>query len=225
MKSDEEISSIVAVKEFSESFSLVMATKMGNIKKTNLSLFSNPRKGGIVGMGLTKGDALIGTALSNGKKEILLATKAGKALRFPEKLIRDMGRSAKGVRGINLGKDDQVVSMVVFASDIGKTGSTLLSVTEKGYAKRSDFNDYRTQSRGGKGVINVKITDRNGRVVGVLDVMPDDEIMAVSKEGMIVRCSPDEIRQTGRSAVGVRLISLKGKDKVMSIANVVAKDA
>ena len=224
MKKDEEISSIVAVKAFSEDMSLVMATKFGNIKKTNLSAFSNPRKGGIVGMGLAKGDTLIGTSLSNGKNDILLATRAGKALRFPEKLIRDMGRGAKGVRGINLAKGDEVVSMVVFDTDAGKTGSTLLSVTEKGYAKRSDFADYRSQSRGGKGIINVKITDRNGQVVGVLDVMPDDEIMAVTKTGMVVRCSPDEIRQTGRSAVGVRLITFKGTDQVMSVANVVAKD-
>lgn len=224
MKKDEDISSIVAVKEFSEDFSLVMATKMGNIKKTNLSQFSNPRKGGIVGMGLAKGDLLIGTALSNGKNEILLATKAGKALRFPEKLIRDMGRSAKGVRGINLAKGDEVVSMVVFPPDIDKTGSTLLTVTQKGYSKKSDFAAYRTQSRGGKGIINVKVTDRNGKVVGVLDVMKGDEIMAVTKNGMVVRCSPEEIRETGRSAVGVRLITLKGNDSVTSVANVVHKD-
>ena len=224
MKKDETISSIVAIKEFSEDYSLVMATKAGNIKKTNLSQFSNPRKGGIVGMGLAKGDELIGTHLSNGKNDILLATKSGKALRFPEKLIRDMGRSAKGVRGINLGKGDEVVSMVVFPPDIDKTGSTLLTVTAKGYAKRSDFGDYRTQSRGGKGIINVKMTDRNGHVVGVLDVQKDDEIMAVTKTGMVVRCSPDEIRETGRSAVGVRLITLKGTDAVTSVANVVHKD-
>ncbi len=224
MKNNERISSIVAVKEFAEDFELVMATAKGNVKKTNLSLFSNPRKGGIVGITLDKGDSLIGTALSNGKSEVILATRAGKALRFPEKNIRPMGRSAKGVRGINLAKDDEVVSMIVFPPDISKTGRTLLTVTQSGYAKRSDFNDYRIQSRGGKGIINVKVTDRNGKVVGVLAVMKDDEIMAVTKTGMIVRCSPDEIRQTGRSAVGVRLITLKGEDHVTSIANVVSKE-
>ncbi|MGE3982480.1 MAG: DNA gyrase subunit A [Candidatus Omnitrophota bacterium] len=224
MQKDEQISSIVSVKAFSEDFSLVMATAKGNVKKTNLSFFSNPRKGGIVGITLEKNDMLIGTALSGGKSEILLATREGKALRFPEKNIRDMGRTAKGVRGINLAKNDEVVSMIVFPPDIAKTGSTLLTVTQKGYAKRSDFNDYRTQTRGGKGIINVKVTDRNGLVVGVLAVMEGNEMMVVTKEGMIVRCSPAEIRQTGRSAVGVRLISLKESDLVTSIANVVTKD-
>jgi len=224
MQKDEQISSIVAVKSFSEDYSLVMATARGNVKKTNLSFFSNPRKGGIVGITLEKDDMLIGTALSSGKSEIILATREGKALRFPEKNIRDMGRSAKGVRGINLAKNDEVVSMIVFPPDIAKTGSTLLTVTQKGYAKRSDFNDYRIQTRGGKGIINVKVTDRNGLVVGVLAVMEGNEMMVVTKEGMIVRCSPAEIRQTGRSAVGVRLISLKESDVVTSIANVVTKD-
>jgi DNA gyrase subunit A len=221
---DEEISSIVAVKEFSQDFSLVMATAKGNVKKTNLSAFSNPRKGGIVGITLDKDDALIGTALSNGKNEILLATKEGKSLRFSEKQIRDMGRGAQGVRGINIGKGDHVVSMLVFPTDISKTGSTLLTVTALGYAKRSDFDEYRTQSRGGKGIINVKVTDRNGPVVGVLTVMPEDEIMTVTKQGMMVRCGPEDIRQTGRSAQGVRLISLDAKDEVSSIAIIIAKD-
>lgn len=224
MQKDEQISSIVAVKSFSEDFSLVMATARGNVKKTNLSFFSNPRKGGIVGITLEKDDMLIGTALSGGKSEIILATREGKALRFPEKNIRDMGRSAKGVRGIKLAKNDEVVSLIVFPPDIAKTGSTLLTVTQKGYAKRSDFNDYRIQTRGGKGIINVKVTDKNGLVVGVLAVMEGNEMMVVTKEGMIVRCSPAEIRQTGRSAVGVRLISLKENDGVTSIANVVTKD-
>ncbi len=221
---DEQISSIVAVKEFTNERSLVMVTAHGNVKKTNLSAFSNPRKGGIVGITLDKGDHLIGTALSNGKNEILLATRDGKSLRFAEKQIREMGRAARGVRGINLGKGDAVVSMLVFPSDIGKTESTLLTVTSGGYAKRSDFNEYRIQSRGGKGIINVKVTERNGHVVGALPVMPGDEIMTVTKNGMMVRCPPEDIRQTGRSAQGVRLISLKSGDEVSSVANIVAKD-
>lgn len=222
--SDERISSIVAVKEFSEDWTIVMATAKGLVKKTSLAAFSNPRKGGIVGIGLDKGDALIGTALSNGKNQVLLATRLGKSLRFSEKDIRTMGRSAKGVRGINLGKDDNVVSMVVFPPDISKTGATLLTVTALGFSKRSDFEDYRIQTRGGKGIINVKVLERNGHVVGVLAVMPDDEIMTVTSKGMVVRCGPKDIRQTGRSAVGVKLISLDKGDMVTSIANVVAKD-
>jgi DNA gyrase subunit A len=221
---EERISSIVAVKEFSEDWTVVMATAQGVVKKTSLAAFSNPRKGGIVGITLDKGDALIGTALSNGKNQVLLATKMGKSMRFSEKDIREMGRSAKGVRGINLGKDDAVVSMVVFPPDISKTGATLLTVTSLGFSKRSDFEDYRIQTRGGKGIINVKVGERNGQVVGVLAVMPDDEIMTVTRKGMVVRCGPKDIRQTGRGAVGVRLISLEPGDVVMSIANVVAKE-
>lgn len=221
---DEFISSIVAVKEFPDDQFIVMATAKGQVKKTKLSAFSNPRKGGIVGITLEKGDQLISTAISSGKHEILLATREGKSLRFPEKLIRDMGRGAKGVRGINLGKGDLVVAMQVFHPDIAKTGSSLLTVTSLGFAKRSDFNEYRVQSRGGKGIINVKVTDRNGEVVGVLAVMPDDEIMTVTKNGMMVRCPPGDIRQTGRSTQGVRLVNLEKGDKVSSIAIVVAKD-
>jgi DNA gyrase subunit A len=219
---DEQISSIVAVKDFSEDQFVVMATANGNVKKTKLAAFSNPRRGGIVGMTLDKGDRLIGTALSNGKHEILLATKDGKSLRFSEKNIRDMGRSARGVKGISLGAKDEVVGMLVFPPDVTKTGSTLLTVTSLGFAKRSDFSDYRIQSRGGKGIINIKVTERNGHVVGALPVMPDDEVMAITKSGMIVRCPAEGVRHTGRSAQGVRLISLKKDDEVSSVANVIS---
>ncbi len=223
-KPGEGISAIVAVKEFREDEFLVFATKQGLVKKTKVSAYSNPRKGGIVGIGLEKGDELIGVALSNGKEEVLLATHEGIALRFPEKLLRDMGRSAKGVRGIKLSKGDYLVAMLVFAPDVDKTGAKLLTVCELGYAKRSDFADYRTQSRGGKGIINVKVTEKNGRVVGVLTVMDDDQIMAVTKKGMVVRSSPSEIRETGRSAIGVRLISLESGDQVSSVAHAFSRE-
>jgi DNA gyrase subunit A len=221
---DEQISAIVAVKEFLDDLSLVMTTAQGCVKKTKLSAFSNPRKAGIVGITLDKGDRLIATVLSNGKNEVLLATKNGKSLRFSEKQIRDIGRAARGVRGIRLASGDEVVSMIVFPADIGRTGSTLLTVTSLGFAKRSDFNDYRIQSRGGKGIINVKVTERNGHVVGVFPVTPEDEIMAVTKNGMMVRCSPEDIRQTGRSAQGVRLVNLKQGDIVSSVASIMAKE-
>ncbi|MDP8213436.1 MAG: DNA gyrase subunit A [Candidatus Zapsychrus exili] len=223
-RKDETISSIVAVREFTDDQHLFMATAGGNVKKTKLSAFSNPRRGGIVGIGLEKDDYMIGAALSSDKFEVVLATKAGKALRFSEKQVRNMGRGAKGVRGIRLGKDDKVVSMLVFPPDIAKTGSTLLTVTAKGFVKRSDFDAYRVQARGGKGIINLKVTERNGHVAGVLSVMPEDEIMTVTKQGMIVRCPPKDIRQTGRSTQGVRLINLDEGDIVASVANVIAKE-
>ena len=193
-KPEEKISAIVAVKEFREDQFLVFATKLGQVKKTKVSAYNNPRKGGIVGIGLEKDDELIGVGLSNGKEDVLLATRQGISLRFPEKQLRDMGRSAKGVRGISLAKGDFVVGMLVFSPEVDKTGAKLLSVCELGYAKRSDFADYRTQSRGGKGIINVKITDKNGAVVGVMAVSDEDEIMVVTKKGMVVRSSPSEIR-------------------------------
>jgi DNA gyrase subunit A len=223
-KPEEKISAIVAVKEFRDDQFVVFATKQGLVKKTKLSVYENMRKSGIVGIGLEKDDELIGVNLSNGNEDVLLATHEGIALRFPEKQLRDMGRSAKGVRGINLDKDDYIVGMLVFHPEVDKTGAKLLTVCELGYAKRSDFADYRTQSRAGKGIINVKITEKNGKVVSVISVMNDDQIMAVTKKGMIVRSSPSEIRETGRSAVGVRLISLEQGDKVSSVAHVVGKE-
>ncbi len=223
-KPEEKISAIVAVKEFREDQFLVFATKQGLVKKTKVSAYNNPRKGGIVGIGLENNDELIGVGLSNGKEDVLLATHQGISLRFPETQLRDMGRSARGVRGITLEKGDYVVGMLVFAPDVDKTGAKLLSVCELGYAKRSDFADYRTQSRGGKGIINVKITDKNGAVVSVTAVSDADEIMVVTKKGMVVRSSPSEIRETGRSAVGVRLISMGAGDKVSSIAHVVSHE-
>ncbi len=221
---DENISSILAVREFSEDQFIVMATAQGNIKKTKLSAFNNPRKGGIVAVTLENKDALIGTAIGNGSHDILLATQQGKSLRFSEKQLRDMGRAAKGVRGIRLNKDDLVVSMKVFPTNIEKTEYALLTVTSLGYTKQSDFKNYRTQSRGGKGIINIKVTPKNGIVVGVLAVNQEDEIMAVTKKGMIVRCPIKDIRKTGRGTQGVRLISIGSDDCVSSVATVVAKD-
>lgn len=221
---DESISAIVAVKEFTDDQSLIMATSRGTVKKTKLSAYSNPRKGGIIGITLEKGDTLISVALTDWKQHVLLATKMGMSLRFEEDQIRDTGRSAMGVRGIRLDTDDYVVGMVVFPPDVDKTGNTLLSCSSLGFAKRSKFEDYRIQSRGGKGVINLKCTEKNGYVIGILVVHDDDEMMTMTKHGTIIRCTPRSVRQTGRSAVGVKLVSLDAGDAVASIANVVVRD-
>ncbi len=221
---DERISSIVAVKEFSENKFVIAATAKGNIKKTKLSAYGNPRRGGIVGITLEKGDVLIGTNITDNSCEVLLATKEGKAIRFHERQIRDMGRGAKGVRGVRLGKKDIVVSMAVMSPGIEKTGSTFLSVTSRGFAKRTNFDDYRQQSRGGKGIININVTEKNGYVVRSLAATPEDEIMAMTKNGMVVRCPVKGIRQTGRNTQGVKLINLGKDDVVSSVASVVAKE-
>jgi DNA gyrase subunit A len=221
---DETISSVVAVKEFSEDKFLVMVTKDGLIKKTSLANFSNPRKAGIVAISLDKDDRLVGVEMTDGKQDILLASKAGKSIRFKEQMVREMGRQAKGVRALRLGKKEEVVGLEVLPSEVKKMDLTLLTVTAGGFAKRTDFTEYRLQSRGGKGIINIKVTDKNGEVVGIKAVAEDDEIMTVTQKGMIVRCMVKDIRKTGRNTQGVRLISLEKQDKVTGIAKVVSKE-
>ncbi|MBD3380196.1 MAG: DNA gyrase subunit A [Candidatus Omnitrophica bacterium] len=216
---DEKISSVVPVREFAEGCYVVMATRSGKIKKTSLTAFSNPRKGGIIALNLSKGDSLIGSVLSGGDDQICLATSDGKAIRFSEKDIRSMGRTAAGVKGISLKKGDRVIGMVKADAD-----GTLLTVTERGYGKRTEFGEYRLQSRGGSGVINMKIVDKNGPVVGVRSVREDNEIMLISKKGMVVRVAVSGISKIGRSTQGVRVISLKDTDRLTDLASVVAKD-
>jgi DNA gyrase subunit A len=214
-----KVSSTIPVKEFSADKYLMMVTKQGNIKKTKLDAYSNPRKAGIIGITLEKGDELISVQLTDGKQEILIGTYAGKALRFPEERVRDMGRGAKGVRGIRLAKKDQVIGMV-----IAQKGVSILTVTELGFAKRTPVEEYRLTSRGGKGVINIKVTDKNGAAVSLKAVSDDDELMAITQNGIFLRCAVKDIRETGRSAQGVRLIKLQDKDRVSCVASVIAEE-
>ena len=215
----ESLSAFAPVKEFAEGHYLVMVTKHGLIKKTPLTAFSNPRKGGIIAITLDNDDTLIGTRLTDGKQEIVLATRLGKAIRFNEKQVRDMGRAAKGVRAIKLDKKDYVIGMVLVERD-----TALLTTTELGFGKRTEMKDYRLQSRGGKGIINIKVTAKNGEAVGLAGVKDDDEIMLITSEGMLVRIPVKEIRKVGRSTQGVHIIKLGSKDKVTSMAKVVAKE-
>ena len=209
------MSAFIPVKEYKEGCFLVMATKQGIIKKTTLEAYSHPRKGGIIGITLEKGDELIGVEMTDGKREILLATREGKAIRFPESQVRDMGRSAKGVKGITLAKKDEVIAMSVADPE-----ATILTVTSLGFGKRSQFKEYRTQSRGGKGIINIKATAKNGEAVALKTVSDNDEIMIITGKGVIVRCPVKDIRSTGRASQGVKIIKLDDKDKVSSIASV-----
>jgi len=219
LASGEKITSFVPVKEFSENKYLVMATMEGVIKKVRMEAFKNPRKGGIISISLTKDDLLISAIMTDGKNEILLASKEGKAIRFKEKDIRDMGRGAKGVRGIRLGKKDALIAMEAVSPD-----GSLLTVTENGFGKRTSFKEYRLQSRGGKGIINVKITSKNGNVVGLKSVKDKDEIMLITHKGMVVRTPVKEIRMIGRATQGVRVIKLKDKDRVSSVASIVQEE-
>lgn len=224
LASGEAISSVVPVKDFSENKFLTMVTKEGIIKKTELSNFDNPRKGGIIAIGLEKDDLLIEATLTEEKQEILLATKLGKGIRFKESLVRSMGRSAKGVKAVSLSKNDEVIGMEIVPSDAKKREISLLTVTEGGFAKRTAFDEYRLQSRGGKGIINIKVTNKNGPVRGILSAGPTDEVMTVTQQGILIRCSVKDIREIGRNTQGVKLISLEKDDAVIGIAKIVAKE-
>ncbi len=219
MEAGYKISSTIPVKEFSGDNYLVMVTKQGQIKKTRLDAYGNPRKGGIIGITLEKNDELIGVELTDGKQELLIGTRQGKAIHFVESKVRDMGRAAKGVRGISLGKKDEVIAMVLPQKD-----STVLTVTELGFAKRTPVEEYRLTSRGGKGVINIKVTAKNGQAVSLKTVSDNDELMVITQNGMFLRCAIKDIRSTGRSAQGVRLIKLQDKDRVSCVAPVIAEE-
>ncbi len=216
----EKITSYIPVREFKEGHYLVMATRTGQIKKCELTDFENTRKSGIIAIGLDPKDELIEAEMTDGKQEIFIATRKGKAIRFPETLVRSMGRAAGGVRGITLDPKDHVIGM-----EVVNKKATLLSVTEKGFGKRSEIEEYRVTSRGGKGVTNIKVTDKNGEVVGLRCVTDKDDLMIMTQAGMVVRCSVKDIRETGRVAQGVRLINLKkDNDKVVTIAKVEPED-
>ncbi len=219
ISAEEQLASCIQVKEFSEDKYLIMATRDGVIKKTTLSAYSNPRASGIQAITLRDKDQLIGCKVTDGKQEIFMATKHGKAIRFPEAQVRDMGRTASGVRGVELEKKDEVIGL-----ELVDKRASILTVMSRGYGKQTSFEEYRIQSRGGKGVINVKATDKNGEVVTVLAVKEGDELIVITSSAMVVRVPAEQIRVSGRSTQGVRLVSLKEKDFVASAARVVAKE-
>lgn len=215
----EKVSAFVQVKEFTEGQFLIMATRRGQIKKTDLLAYSHPRKGGISAISLKDKDELITCRLTDGTQEVFLATREGKAIRFSESNVREMGRTASGVRGVLLSKKDEVIGMEIVNKD-----ATILTITENGFGKRTGMDEYRVQSRGGKGIINIKTTTTNGMVVGLNMVADNDELMLITSSGMIVRCPMKDVRTTGRSTQGVRLMRLNGKDKVVAVARVAAKE-
>ncbi len=213
LTSGEKVSAVLPVMkldaENNEQTFVVMATQLGVIKKTPLSAFANPMSRGIIAINLDSNDELIGAKLTDGKQIIFLATHDGKAIRFNEDDVRDMGRQARGVRGMTLGKGDFVVSMETF----GEKG-LVLSVTERGYGKRTAIGEYRLIARGGKGVINLKTAERNGKVVAALNVEEDSQVMLITAQGKIIRTDASQIREAGRSTQGVRLIDLDSDDRV-----------
>jgi DNA gyrase subunit A len=222
MEDGEKIAALLAVKEFPEQENqqfVVMGSRKGVIKKTDLSSFRNPRAGGIIAMGIDEGDSVIAVEMSDGKGQIFLGTRDGMAIRFDETDVRPMGRAAYGVRGISLRDDDQVVAM-----EVVREGGTLLTVAQNGYGKRTELEEYRLQSRGGVGIINIQTSDRNGKVVGIAYVHDDDELMIISQQGMILRMRAGDVRAIGRATQGVRLIEMEEGDEVVAIAKLAEKE-
>jgi DNA gyrase subunit A len=219
MEDGERIAAMIAVKEFEDDKFVVMGTRHGVVKKTELSAFSNPRAGGIIAMGVEEGDAVMKVQVSDGKGEVFIGTSDGMAIRFPEGDVRSMGRTAYGVRGISLREGDTVVAMEVL-----KPGGTILTVTEQGYGKRTELDEYRIQSRGGIGIINIQTSDRNGKVVGITQVSDDDELMLITQQGKTLRMAARDIRTIGRATQGVKLIDIEGEDRAVSIARLAEQD-
>jgi DNA gyrase subunit A len=216
---DTQIRAVVPVREFGDTQSLLFCTRRGTVKKTALSAYANPRANGIKAIKIESGDELIDVQVTSGTNDVVLATKHGLSVRFHEKDVREMGRDTTGVKGIELRPDDAVVGMVVI-----KREATLLVVTEKGLGKCSHIDDYRVQKRGGKGIITVNRTDKTGDVVSLMEVLPEDEIMLITKHGVIIRSSVSQVRVTGRIAQGVKLVNLDDGDLVTAVARVIPED-
>lgn len=215
VENDEWINAVIAVEEYDKEAYLIFTTKFGIAKRTSLSMFANIRRGGLIAVHLRDEDELISVRLSNGKKDIMIATKNGYLIRFEEEQIRPMGRTAAGVKGISLRDDDEVVSM-----EIIEPGANILHVTENGYGKQTPEEEYRRINRGGKGVLTCRITDKTGKVVKVKTVTGEEDLMLITIAGVLIRIPVEEISETGRNAMGVRLIRLQDKEQVATVAKI-----
>ncbi|HEY9206849.1 MAG TPA: DNA gyrase subunit A [Candidatus Methanoperedens sp.] len=215
----EKINAYVPISKFDEKHFLLMVTKKGTAKKTALTEYSNPRKTGIIAISLEEGDKLVSVKLTDGTKEVVVGTKHGKAIRFGEDDVRDMGRGAYGVRGMKLVGEDEVVSAAIV-----EEGATLLTVTENGFGKRTGFGEYRTSNRGGQGVITIDVNVRNGNVVDIRSVHEDDEIMVTTSKGIIIRVPVKGIRVQGRATQGVKIMNVEGGDRVVGVARLAKEE-
>jgi DNA gyrase subunit A len=219
IRPEERIASLVPVREFADDRFLLFATRRGTVKKTVLSAYGNVRATGINAINIEDGDQLIDVQITDGTNDIVLATRSGMSIRFHEKDVREMGRATTGVKGIEIDADDAVIGMVVVRRE-----ATLLVVTEHGLGKRSELGDYRVQHRSGKGIITLKRTDRTGDVVALKEVIPDDELMVITRGGVIIRLPVNDIRVIGRNTQGVKMINLDAGDTVQDVARVVNEE-
>jgi DNA gyrase subunit A len=216
---DTQIQSMVFVRDFPKDQYLLFCTRNGTVKKTALSEYSNPRSTGIKAIKVEEGDELIDVQVTHGTNDIVLATKHGLSVRFHESDVREMGRDTTGVKGVELRPDDRVVGMVVV-----KREATLMVVTSKGLGKCSHIDEYRVQKRGGKGILTLNRTEKTGDVVALMEVLPEDEIMIITKAGMVIRSPVSQVRVAGRNTQGVKLVNLEAGDGVTAVARVVPDD-
>jgi len=221
LASGEKVMTILPVKEFTEGRFIITATEQGTVKKTELMAYSNPRAGGIIALTIDEGDRLIAARLTDGSTDILLASRNGKSIRFPESDARSMGRTARGVRGMLLEDDDRVIGMETVTD---ATAATLVTVTENGYGKRTDLDEYRVQSRGGKGIITIKTSERNGKVVDIKLVDEDSDLMFITDRGKVLRTSVGHLSIIGRNTQGVRLMVLEPGERIVAVAKLAEKD-
>ena len=221
LQEGEVVQTMLPVRSFEDASEeyIILSTRLGVIKKTSLSAFSNPRKAGIIAINLSDDDQLIGACRSHGQDDVLLATRGGKSIRFNEEDARSMGRTATGVRGISLTPDDEVVGMEVLSGD-----AQILTVTERGYGKRTPLHEYRVQKRGGQGIINIRANERNGFVVGIAQVVEDDDVMLITDAGKVLRSPVAGISSIGRATQGVRLMNLSEGERLVSIARLAEED-
>ncbi len=213
----EEINAMLPVREYKDGSYVFMATKKGTVKKVPLNAFSRPRSNGIIAVDLEEDDSLVGVDITDGTRDIMLFTDAGKVIRFDENKVRPMGRTARGVRGIRVEKDQAVKSLVV----VDPNGGTILTATENGYGKRTHIDEYRVSGRGGQGVISIQVTERNGKVVRSLQVTDNDEAMLITDKGTLVRFKVNELSVIGRNTQGVRLINVSSGETVVGMQKIV----
>jgi DNA gyrase subunit A len=219
LEQGEKIAAFCAVRDFASGGFVLLATRRGIVKKTELAAFSNPRPSGIIALSVEDEDQLIDAVLTSGKDELLIGTQQGMSIHFSEEDVRPMGRTAYGVWGIDLEEGDEVVSL-----EVVRPGGKVLTVTQNGYGKRTELDEYRLQSRGGKGIINIKTSERNGPVVGVNFLRGDEQVMLITEKGMIIRLNTADISTIGRITQGVRLIQLEEGDHLVSVARLAERE-
>jgi DNA gyrase subunit A len=215
----ERVQALLPVRSFEEQGFVLLCTRQGVIKKTDLQAYANPRRGGIIAINLEDGDEVIAARRTNGQQEVLIATRTGKSVRFNESQVRPMGRTATGVRGISLLENDKVVGMEILVP-----GNTILTVTERGFGKRTPLDDYRLQNRGGQGVITIRTTERNGPVIGVAQVKDDDDVMFITDGGKVLRSKVSGISTMGRVTQGVTLMNLDDDERLVAVARLAEHD-